>query len=372
MSLGVLPPLRGNEGDEAVLRRYGVNLGARHLSGYRYAPAIVQSAAVAKPWEADLLAQIGSSKAVLCEKLEGWDNEEFLFEVRDGIAYCTMNRPLANNAMNHGISAGLHDSARILRNRPDIRIAVLTGKGRMFCAGGDPKAFQAAQAGAGVLAGEEGEGPAQNPPGGFITSAAALVGAAGNTASAGQFAHDMMDWASLPQFTIACMNGSAMGGGVGLLCNCDMVIAIRTAHASLSEVKLGVIPAVISPHVIRAIGTANARKLFCTAENCNMQMALEIGLVQQVVNDASEFPNAIHEIAQKIQQQGPGAVAASKRAILNCLNMPVGQSLLDYTVEEYARVRGQEECREGMLALGARTRPRWVDTRISTKDTWHA
>merc|ERR1719471_380271 len=99
-----------------------------------------------KPWEVSLKDQmeslLGPDTVALCDKPEAWTNEEFLFEIRDGIAYCTMNRPAANNAMNDTIGAGFHDAARILRNRPDIRIAVLTANGRMFSAGGDPKSFQ--------------------------------------------------------------------------------------------------------------------------------------------------------------------------------------------------------------------------------------
>jgi len=99
----------------------------------------------------------------------------------------------------------------------------------------------------------------------------------GNKQSAQGFARMMYALSSLPQFTICCMNGSAMGGGFGLVCSCDYVIATKQAHATLSEVKLGVIPAVISPHVCRTIGTSNCKRLFCTAENANMQTAVEIG-----------------------------------------------------------------------------------------------
>merc|ERR1719413_260628 len=103
-------------------------------------------------------------------------------------------------------------------------------------------------------------------------------------------AREFFEWASLPQFTIALLNGSAMGGGVGLVCCCDMAVGVKTAHVTLSEVKLGVIPAVISPHVIRTIGSANAKKLFVTAENCTMQQAKAYGMVQRIVDSASEFP----------------------------------------------------------------------------------
>ncbi|CAE8619342.1 unnamed protein product, partial [Polarella glacialis] len=191
----------------------------------------------------------------------------------------------------------------------------------------------------------------------------------GNKMSAQAFARDVYQLASLPQLTICCMNGSAMGGGFGLVCACDYVVAAKSAHATLSEVKLGVIPAVISPHVSRTIGTANCKRLFCTAENANMQTAVEIGLVQRVVDNPSQFPAVIKEMAQKLQLCAPGAVAASKQTILNCLNYPMSQSLMEHTVKEYVRVRRTAECEEGMRALETRQKPSWVDTPIDVRET---
>lgn len=357
------------EAERAALQEYGITLAADHLDGYKYRPETVtqDDSDVKKPWEISFLDQMGHSKPVMCATIEGWNNEDFLFEICDGIAYCTLNRPAANNAMNDTISAGLHDSALILRSRLDIRIAVLTGKGRMFCAGGDPKSFQQVQAGAGMLDGEE-EQQTGPPPGPYIAGAAAWMQGS-NEASAQAFSRDMYDWSSLPQFTICCMNGSAMGGGVGLVSACDMVVAVRTAYATLSEVKLGVIPAVISPHVIRTMGTAHAKRLFCTAENINMQTAVEMGLVQRIVNDVSEFPMVIKEIARKIQACAPGAVAVAKQTILNCLNQPLSQSLLDYTAREYAMVRKMPECEEAMQAVTRKTRPSWVEDFIAVKES---
>merc|ERR1712048_307660 len=128
-----------------------------------------------------------------------------------------------------------------------------------------------------------------------------------------------------------------MGGGVGLLCCCDMVVAVRTAHATLSEVKLGVIPAVISPHVIRAIGVANAKRLFCTAESCSAQVAMEMGLLQRTVSDASEFPSVIKEVAERIQQCAPSALAATKRLMLDTLFQHASDPMLGYVSDEYLR-----------------------------------
>jgi len=360
------------EEEKEALRTYGVELKDDHANGYTYSPAGLEEdkSFVTKSWEVGLLDQFPPEmgKAQMCDSIENWTNEEFLFEIRDGIAYCTLNRPAANNSMNAGIGAGLHDSARILRSRPDIRIAVLTGNGRMFCAGGDPKGFQAAQASVGALAGEEGEGQPENPAGQMIAGAGAYMGGEGNKQGGLAAAHDFYAWASLPQFTICCMNGSAMGGGVGVISNCDMVIAVRTAHITLSEVKLGVIPATISPHVIRTMGASNAKRLFVTAENCNMNLAMECGLVQRVVDNATMFPDVIKEIAQKVQGLAPGAVAATKQCILNSLNQPITNELHDYVCKEYARTRKGKECEEAMQALANKSKPKWVDTAIAVKE----
>merc|ERR1719210_11280 len=208
----------------------------------------------------------------------------------------------------------------------------------MFCAGGDPKTFQQI----GAVAMQQGEEP-ENPSAEQITGPRKWL-EANDEIYHESFARDLYEWASLPQFTICCLNGSAMGAGVGLLSVCDMAIAVRTAHITLSEVKLGVIPSVIAPHVIRAIGTSNAKSLFCTAENANMKTAMEMGLVQRVVNDASEFPAVIKEISQKLQACAPQAVAAAKQTILDTIYQPMCTSLLEYTAKKYAEVRKTGEC----------------------------
>jgi len=383
MDLREAGPFVGRERDfkaeQAGLGDFGVSLPDSHLDGYRYKPDRFKQdkSGVVKPWEVSLSEQLDQAAGELrdaycgarrCETAEGWNNEEFLFEIRAGIAYCTLNRPTANNAMNDAINDGFHDAIRILKSRPDVRIAVLTGNGRMFCAGGDPKSFQASQAL--VKAGEDGQVEPQ-VEGRLIAATAQqleLSGRSGKNKSSLLLSRDLYEWATLPQFTIACLNGSAMGGGVGLLSACDMAVAVKTAHITLSEVKLGVIPAVISPHVIRTTGMANAKKLFVTAENCTMQQAKSYGLVQRIVNDASEFPAAIREISQRIQVCAPGALGAAKKCILECLNEPMCDGLLEHTAAEYTRVRRADECEEGMKALMAKKRPNWVESVINVRE----
>lgn len=104
-----------------------------------------------------------------------------------------------------------------------------------------------------------------------------------------------------------------------------------------------------------------------TAENCTMQQAKAYGMVQRIVNDASEFPAVVQDIASKITACAPGAVSAAKRCTLSCLNQPISAGLIDYTVGEYVKIRQSEECEEGMKALDSRTRPSWVTRAINVK-----
>lgn len=364
--------------EQVGLLALDVELADDHLDGYVYRPDRFKAQEREKRlWEESLETQLtgllGPLPVLYSEKAESWVNEECLFEVQQGIAYVTLNRPAANNAMNDNLTAGLIDAARILKGRPDIRVAVLTGNGRMFCAGGDPKSFQAAQAEAGAIVGEDGEGEQQPqvPDRASImgsTTSLEAQGRKGTEKKAVSLTRVFFEWSTLPQLTIAQLNGSAMGGGVGLVCCCDMAIAVKAAHITLSEVKLGVIPAVISPHVIRTIGAANAKKLFVTAENCNMQQAKEYGMVQRIVNTHAELPGVVKEIAQKVQSCAPGAVSAGKTFIMNCLNQPMSEDLLRFTAAEYVRVRKGEECEEGMRAVAARTKPHWVTSPIAVKE----
>lgn len=375
LGLGKTPPKSGVsefETEKAALKAFGIDLAEDHLEGYKYKPersfAIERDTNLVKrPWDLPIIDQLGKDHVAICKDYETWDNPEFHLEIREGIAYCTLNRPDANNAMNDGIGGGLHDACRILRERLDVRIVVFTGNGRMFCVGGDPKSFQAAQRQAGAI-GADGAG-AQGPPPGVVIAQSGRMLIEGNKMSAAGFARDMYSMATLPQFTICCMNGSTMGGGFGLVCACDYVIATKQAHATLSEVKLGVIPAVISPHVSRTIGTANCKRLFCTAENANMQTAMEIGLVHKIVDHPRDFSAAVREVAQKIQLLAPGAVGATKQVLMDCLNQPISNSLIEYTAKEYLRVRRGKECEEGMDSYKSKQRPPWVQKVIDVKES---
>jgi methylglutaconyl-CoA hydratase len=259
-----------------------------------------------------------------------------LFEVKKGVAYITMNRVAANNALNDSLSAGLFDAVHECRGRTDIRVVVLKANGKMFCAGGDPKSFQDA----------------------------AAMSDADNKRGALEFAGFLYTFQTLPQFTVCLAQGSAMGGGVGLVSICDMCIAVKAAHFTLSEVKLGVIPATISPYVVGKIGVSNAKRLFCTAENCNADLAKSMGLVTDVVDSADAFPAKVKEICDKITMCAPAAVASAKKLVMNVANQPVSQELINYTSDELSRVKKTEEAKDGMKAVQNRTKPAWATAAI--------
>merc|ERR1712232_247824 len=134
-------------------------------------------------------------------------------------------------------------------------------------------------------------------------------------------------WAMLPQFTICLANGSAMGGGVGCVACCDYVISVKKAFFVLSEVKIGVIPATISPYVIGKIGIANSKELFCCAQNKTAEACTKIGLVQEVVDTMREGHIRVQEICKLMTECGSAGVVASKRMITTVNGAIFGESL---------------------------------------------
>jgi len=352
--------------EREALKKYGVVLKQGHLEGYKIRPDRAFEQKELKPWETstDVMADVPAMPRKYT--LENWANPDVKFEVKGQIAYATLNRPDANNAMNTGISQGIQDAVYHLQAHPEIRIFVLQAEGKMFCAGGDPKSFQEAQAGAGVIeAGSAAEIAAGPPPGESIALASDRTSY--NLAAANSFAKLLYQLSTLPQYTIGCAQGSAMGGGVGLLCVCDTVLATQRSYFALSEVKLGVIPATISPYVIRKIGAANAKKVFCTGESIKPTKAVEYGLVQQLVQTKEDFPKQIQKMATQLQQCSPAAVAESKRLIAMLMYQPISESLLRFTAQDYARVRKSPEADAAISGLSAKKRPAWMESPIQVE-----
>lgn len=312
-----------------LLQKEGSVLKEEHLNGYRYVPAVkvVDKAS----WDTFAVPHVKPS----CTS-ENWHHKDLLFEIGDGIAYLTLNRPDVNNVLNESMAQALQDATCELHLCRDIRIVVLRAEGSMFCAGGDPKHFFDA------LAMSERE------------DRKAAIG----------FMKFLFWFQSLPQFTVGLAQGSAMGTGIALLCVCDMVLAASNARFTCSEVKLGFCPAAIAPSLTRKVGPAFAKRLLCMAENISAEQAKRMGLVSDVVEEESEFSDYMKEICEKVTLCAPIAAGRAKRLAQNVSNQPLTRKLLEYTGGELADIRIGEEAIKGMVAVQARVKPYWAETPI--------
>ena len=249
-----------------------------------------------------------------------------------GRATLTMNRPELHNAFNESLVANLTASLRRFEADPAVRLVILAASGRSFSAGADLNDMRR-------MADNSREQ---------------------NLADARGIAELMHTLNALATPTIALVQGAAYGGGVGLTACCDIAIATERATFSVSEVKLGLIPAVISPYVIAAIGARAARRCFMTAEVMTAAEAHRIGLVHEVVADEQELAAAADRLTSQLLRNGPGAMVAAKKLIANVSGRPVDESLIAETAGLMADRRASAECREGLSAFLEKRPPAWM------------
>ncbi|HYP58409.1 MAG TPA: enoyl-CoA hydratase/isomerase family protein [Beijerinckia sp.] len=257
--------------------------------------------------------------------------KNIVIEVAAGTASVIMNRPEVHNAFNDAVIAELTEALRDLGNDPRVRIVLLKGAGESFCAGAEVAWMQKAAAFT----------QEQN-----FTDALAL-------------AELLRTLDQLPKPTIAVVQGPAFGGGVGLVAACDIALAATSASFCLSEVKLGLIPSVISPYVIAGIGERASRRYFLTAERFCARDAYRLGLVHEVVPD-DELKERSHIFAEQLQTGGPQAQAAVKELIREIAHRPVDQTLIEETARRIALQRASEEGREGISAFLGKRKPAWT------------
>jgi methylglutaconyl-CoA hydratase len=159
--------------------------------------------------------------------------------------------------------------------------------------------------------------------------------------------------------TIARVQGDAIAGGMGLVAVCDMAVSVDTAHYGLSEVKLGLIPATISPYVVRAMGTRAAHRYFLTAERFNAQEAHRIGFVHEVVS-ADQLDAKVAELAHALASASPNAVRACKNLLQDVAGRDIEAPLIARTVEGIADIRASTEGREGVQSFLQKRQPHWL------------
>ena len=180
-----------------------------------------------------------------------------------------------------------------------------------------------------------------------------------NQASAEALAALMKTLNGLAKPTVAEVQGAAYGGGVGLICCCDIAIASDAAQLSISEVKLGLIPSVISPYVVAAIGERQARRYALSAERFDAIEAKRIGLVHEVTA-AEDLPSAVDAMVEALLANGPAAMAETKDQIAGVANRPVDDRLIADSAARIARIRVSDEGREGVAAFLEKRQPGWT------------
>lgn len=249
---------------------------------------------------------------------------------QDGVVLTViLNRPEQHNALTPALIAALTAVFHQIPSRDDVRVVVLTGNGRSFCAGADLHTMRAA----------------------------ADYDFAANEAD-GKAIFDMVQAIdSCPKPVIGRVNGAAIGGGVGLVSACDIVVAVERAKFAFSEVRLGIVPAVISPFVLAKIGVGNGRELFLTGERFDAQKAHQIGLVQHVVAEA-ELDTAVSQRIELLLPAAPGAQAAVKELIRIVNDRPTNK-MRTVTANLIAQCRASAEGREGMSAFLEKRNPNW-------------
>ena len=257
--------------------------------------------------------------------------ETLAIERRGAVATLWMDRPAVFNAFNEQLIAELAAACAELDADASVRVVVLAGRGKHFSAGADLKWMRRA----------------------------ADSTEAENLADSRKFAAMLRALSGLSKPTIARVQGAALGGGTGLAAACDMAIAADDASFATSEVKFGIIPAVISPYVLRAIGPRHALRYFQSAERFGALEAKAMGLVNEVVT-VDELDAAVDRLVQALLACGPQAQLAAKQLIAALAGRPIDDAVGEETATRIARQRATAEAREGFAAFFDKRAPAWM------------
>ncbi|MCC2604274.1 enoyl-CoA hydratase/isomerase family protein [Planctobacterium marinum] len=247
-----------------------------------------------------------------------------------GVATVTLNRPEKHNAFDDALIAELTHLFKQIGEDKNVRAMVLQANGQSFCAGAD----------AGWM------------------KRMADYSFDENVADAKKLADMLWHLNYMPKPTIARVQGATYGGAVGLVACCDMAVASKLSKFCLSEVRLGLIPATISPYVIAAMGERVARRYFMTAEVFSARRARRLGLVSETVTE-EELDTTIEDLLNNILRNGPQAVAAAKQLIFDIKNQPGEEEVIEKTCLRIATVRVSDEGQEGLSAFLEKRKPNW-------------
>jgi methylglutaconyl-CoA hydratase len=248
------------------------------------------------------------------------------------VGLVTLNRPERHNAFDDVLIAELTEAFRSMEAEDGVRLVVLSGAGKSFSAGADLNWMKRMA--------------------GFSLDE--------NRRDAMGLAALMRTIAHFRKPTVARVHGAAYGGGVGLVACCDIAIATQAATFSLSEAKLGLIPAVVSPYVVAAIGERHSRRYFLTSERFDAAEAYRIGLVHDLAASEADLDEKIGEVVDALLLCGPVAQMEAKALIRAVAGRPVTSELIQDTAERIAKVRASPEGREGVTAFLDKRKPSWI------------
>jgi len=248
-----------------------------------------------------------------------------------GVGLVTMDRPDVFNAFDEAMIQELDAAFALLSSDESVRVIVLAGNGKHFSAGADLQWMQRA----------------------------AAADHEWNVTDARRFAAMLSRIEECPKPTVARIQGAALGGGVGLACACDIAIASMQAVFSVSEARFGILPAVIGPYVVNAVGRRQAQRLALTTTRIGAEEALRIGLVQQVVAP-DRLDAAVDAALADLLTAGPNAQREIKTLFSQLQMGPVTNRVRELTAQTIARVRGTDEAREGFAAFLGRRPSAWV------------
>jgi methylglutaconyl-CoA hydratase len=250
--------------------------------------------------------------------------------VESGIARLTLNRSERHNAFDDQMIAVLDNRLQEIAGNSEVRVVILAAEGKSFSAGADLDWMKR-------MAG---------------------YSQAENEADAKALGDMLARLNTLPVPTIALVQGGAYGGGVGLVAACDLAIATDDAVFALTEVRLGIIPSVVSPYVLGAIGQRAARRFFLTAERFDASEAHRIGLVHEVV-PAGKLNLAADRLVKYLLAGGPSAIATAKQLIADLAGRPIDEATITETAHRIAAARASDEGKEGISAFLERRKPGW-------------
>ena len=259
------------------------------------------------------------------------DYKSLLVSVEQHVATVTLNRPEIRNAFNDEMIAELTDAFTKLGTDDNVRVVVLAAAGKAFCAGADLNWMRAMA----DYSYEE------------------------NLADADKLAQMLKTIYECPKPTIAAIQGDVYAGGMGLVAVCDVAIAVKIANFCLSEVRLGLAPATISPYVIRAMGARAAQRYFLSAEVFDAKKAHQLGFIHERVSE-EWLDDEVATLCAKMVKNSPDAVKTCKQLLHDVAGAPITDELIADTVKGIADIRSSTQGREGVQAFLQKRKPDWL------------